>query len=132
MANQRIPILLSTPAQIRFISVEPILSEVLLNKILFSDGDAVGLINALNQGVKLDWVIVGGESGNDNGQWKYRKSRLEWYYNIVLQCKKNGVPVFVKQLGTWLAKELQLSDRHGTDIDEYPDTLKVREFPKIK
>ncbi|MPR36598.1 hypothetical protein [Salmonirosea aquatica] len=44
----------------------------------------------------------------------------------------NEIPVFVKQLGTHLAKQYGLKDRHGGDMDEWPDSLnklKVREFP---
>jgi len=80
--------------------------------------------------IKLfDWVIVGGESGNDIGKSRYRPCELEWIENIVYQCQDNKVPVFVKQMGTYLAKQLKMSDRHGGNIDEFPDHLKFREFP---
>lgn len=78
----------------------------------------------------IDWVIVGGESGNDNGKYRYRECKLEWIENIVTFCRLSGVPVFVKQLGTHLAKELKLKDRHGGDMDEWPEHLRIREFPK--
>lgn len=79
---------------------------------------------------KLDWVIVGGESGNDRGKWRYRKCELEWLEYMVKLCKEKKIPVFVKQLGTHLAKELKLKDRHGGDIEEFPEVLRVREFPR--
>lgn len=78
----------------------------------------------------LDWVIVGGESGNETGKYKYRPCELEWIENIVAQCQVNDIPVFVKQLGTHLAKKLGLKNRHGGDINEWPEHLRIREFPQ--
>ncbi len=79
---------------------------------------------------ELDWVILGGESGNETGKFRYRECKLEWFEKIVLQCKAHNIPVFVKQLGTYLYKELKLTDRVGGNIDEFPDNLKIREFPQ--
>jgi protein gp37 len=120
--DERIPILQSIPAQIRGVSIEPILSGINILPMLKRAGNGKPLI---------DWIILGGESGNDNGKWRYRKSRLEWYMDIVLQATEVGIPVFVKQLGTHLAKKLSLADRHGADIAEFPKSLQVREFPKL-
>jgi protein gp37 len=77
----------------------------------------------------LNWVIIGGESGNDNGLYKYRPCQVAWIKQIIsdLLC----IPVFVKQLGTHLAKELNMSDRHGSNINEFPIHITRREFPKI-
>lgn len=77
----------------------------------------------------IDWVIVGGESGNDIGKYRYRPCKIEWIENIINACKESDVPVFVKQLGTHLAKELKLKDRHGGNIEEWPEHLRIREFP---
>lgn len=77
----------------------------------------------------LDWVIIGGESGNENGKYRYRPCKIEWIESLIQQCRENNIPVFVKQLGTHLAKELKLSDRHGGNIDEWPEHLRIREFP---
>lgn len=141
--DNRILILLSIPAVVRFISAEPLLSEIDMKypKSIFPNGpqmccsgDQCGCLGMPTEPpliYGIDWVIIGGESGNDTGQWKYRKSRLEWYESIINQCKEYHVPVFMKQLGTWLAKkEMNLHDRHGGEIDEWPDHLKIREFPK--
>ena len=49
---------------------------------------------------------------------------------IVQQCDSANIPVFVKQMGTHLAKELNMSDRHGGKIEEFPERLKIRQFPK--
>jgi len=59
----------------------------------------------------------------------YRPCEISWIENIISQCDGYSVPVFVKQLGTHLAKELKLKDRHGGNLDEWPERLKVREFP---
>jgi protein gp37 len=75
----------------------------------------------------IDWVIIGGESGNENGKYKYRPCELEWIESLVNQFQFSKV--FVKQLGTHLSKELKLSDRHGGDINEFPENLRIREFP---
>lgn len=77
----------------------------------------------------LNWVIIGGESGNEKGKYRYRECKLEWIERIIDDCQQAGVAVFVKQLGTHLAKQLKLSDRHGGNIDEWPEHLKIREFP---
>ncbi len=78
---------------------------------------------------KIGWVIVGGESGNDNGNYRYRSCHVRWINSIVEQCQDEDVPVFVKQLGTHLAKGHRLKDRHGGDVNEFPTNLKVREMP---
>lgn len=99
-----------------FISMEPYHEE-------FSYGALMGL-------AEFDWIIVGGESGNETGKYQYRPCKLEWLLAIILIGRLNHVPVFVKQLGTQLAKELELKDRHGKDLEEWPETLRVREFPR--
>lgn len=80
----------------------------------------------------FDWIIVGGESGNETGKYRYRPCKIEWIEEIANSFDSCGVAVFIKQLGTHLAKELKLKDRHGGDIDEWPENLKVRFFPKTK
>lgn len=77
----------------------------------------------------IDWVIVGGESGNETGKYRYRPCELSWIEKIVSDCIKAEVPVFVKQLGTHLAKQMKMSDRHGGNIDEFPKHLQLRQFP---
>lgn len=79
----------------------------------------------------FDWIIAGGESGNETGIYKYRPCELEWIEKIVNDCKRNQIPVFVKQLGTHLAKQLKLKSRHGSDISEWPEHLQIRQFPTI-
>lgn len=119
-ANERIPLLQQTPAAIRFLSCEPLLEDVKL--------DLTG----------IDWVIVGGESGTGS-----RPCHLDWIRSVVHQCKAAGVPVFVKQLGACAINrkpyisevadtyyQLKLKSRKGGEIEEWPEDLRIREFPK--
>jgi protein gp37 len=122
-AIERAMDLVDVPAYKKFLSLEPLHGAIDLT------------VNALNiVPVPLlsffDWVIVGGESGNDNGKYKYRPCQLEWMEDIVSNCLYEGVAVFVKQLGTHLSKQLGMSDRHGSNIDEFPTSLQFRQFPK--
>lgn len=82
-ADERIPELLRVPALVRFLSCEPLLSEVKLGK---------WLLDPLGSGI--DWVIVGGESGHGA-----RPMRIEWARDLVNRCTDAGVSVFVKQFG---------------------------------
>lgn len=101
---------------LQFLSLEPLHGPVLLPK---------GLLK-----FHIDWVIIGGESGNNVGKYLYRPCEIEWMESLVDQCKLVDVPVFVKQMGTHIAKELKMSDRHGSNIAEFPQKLQHREFPK--
>lgn len=113
--------------KIKFLSLEPLHSEIDLNSVTTH-------IKFLNEDFYVlpafDWVIVGGESGNETGKYQYRRCKLEWIEDIIKSCKEAKVPVFVKQLGTHLSKELKLKDRHGGDMEEWPEHLQIREFPK--
>lgn len=104
--DARVPVLLNVPAAVHGVSAEP-----LLGPIRFNVNDLSGAGSPL-----LRWVIVGGESGPG-----YRPMDLEWAADVVAECKANGVPVFVKQLGGW-------PDKRG-DINRFPESLRVREFP---
>ena len=144
-ADVRVPFLLKAPSKTRFLSIEPLHAEINLTHMdveLSGDKDWC-FINCLtgqhyDMGrpctpvPTLDWVIVGGESGNENGKYKYRHCEIKWIEKIVQDCQFNDIPIFVKQMGTHLAKELKLNDRHGGDIEEFPEYLKIREFPNIR
>lgn len=101
------------PAQTKFLSLEPLWAPIEVRFHL----------------IGIDWVIVGGESGHEKGKYRYRPCQIEWIENIVYECLVANVPVFVKQLGTYLSKELHMSDRHGSNIDEFPEQLRLRLFP---
>lgn len=113
--TERIMFLHEFPAAVKFISAEPLIGPVMFPGI----ADVI------------DWVIIGGESGNQNGKYKYRVCNEGWMYELIGDCNMVDIPVFVKQLGTHLAKELNLKDRHGGNINEWPESLQIREFPKI-
>lgn len=120
--DQYLPEFMSIPSRVRFLSGEPLLGEVDLSPYLKTG--------------KISWVITGGESGfgkvpNDqNVKFRYRECKLEWIEKIVNQCKEHNVPVFVKQLGTHLSREMKLNNKTGADIDEFPEQIKFQEFPK--
>lgn len=75
-ANERISHLRETPAEIRFISFEPV----------------IGPIDKLDlRGIR--WAIVGSESGP-----RARLCDLAWMRSLRDQCQAAGIPVFVKQV----------------------------------
>lgn len=125
-SKQRVIDLFGVNAKKKFLSIEPLHGEINLREIMVTVLKMEFIVLPA-----FDWVIVGGESGNDNGQYKYRPCELSWIERIVKDCQNNQIPVFVKQLGTHLAKELKMSDRHGTIFEEFPITLQVREFPNL-
>lgn len=79
----------------------------------------------------FDWVIIGGESGHETGKYRYRPCELAWIEEIANAFGNCGVAVFIKQMGTFLSKKLNMSDRHGGDIDEFPEHLRIRKFPSV-
>lgn len=202
-ADERIPLLLQTPAAVRFVSAEPLLGpmdvtpwlrattrhhfradvEGMLRHRSFdwlqhNDGRPMTRREAENElfslhskGVqyipvsscdafdqqngclghpdpRLDWVIVGGESGPGA-----RSCDVAWVRSIKEQCQAAGVPCFVKQLGgqpfviegsrdaqEWSALGatavmddcgvIHTRDKKGGDPAEWPSDLRVREFPR--
>ena len=101
---------------------------------------------------RLDQIIVGGESGPGA-----RPFNVQWARDTIMQCRDAGVACFVKQVGAkpfdecardW-ALDLRgvqnlrgvysvspedaffprLKDRSGGDMSEWPEDLRVREFP---
>jgi len=136
---QRIYDLLKVPTKVRFLSIEPLWDKVTLSSTnclgCNSDRDCdcpAGTYERSSFLKKIDWIIVGGESGNENGKYKYRSCEIEWIESIVDKCQIAGVPVFVKQLGTHLAKQMKLKDRHGGDMSEWPEHLQIRQMPRLK
>ena len=98
------------PASLRFLSLEPLLEPL-------PPLDLSG----------IHWVIIGGESGP-----RARPLALDWIRTILDQCQAQGVPVFVKQLGSAWAKGVGVRGKHrskGHDWDDWPDDLRRREMP---
>jgi protein gp37 len=147
-ADARIPLLLQTPAAIRFVSYEPALGPVDFAKFMwpvhgwwiwphhsYAEAKAAGSECGLRRQALVsaharfvDWVIVGGESGPGA-----RPFDVAWARATVEQCKAAGCAVFVKQLGANV-RELhntgRLADSKGGDPAEWPDDIRVREFPR--
>jgi protein gp37 len=95
----------------------------------------------------IDWVIVGGESGVGA-----RPCDIAWVLDIIDQCREAEVPVFIKQLGSNVVSSGHLSslligparagsvvvtckrvlrDGKGGDPSEWPENLRIREFPEV-
>lgn len=82
--DERRPLLLATPAAVRFISAEPLLDRI---DLTFVEPSTLG----------LDWVIAGGESGAGA-----RPMHPDWVRGLRDQCQAAGVPFFFKQWGQFI------------------------------
>lgn len=95
-ADERIPLLLQTPAAVRWISAEPLLAPLDLTAIrpfrIAASFDALrGIVPRLN------WVVVGGESGPGA-----RPMHPDWARSLRDQCARAPrTPFFFKQWGAW-------------------------------
>jgi protein gp37 len=92
----------------------------------------IGPIAWDNNMSQLDWTIVGGESGNNFGTYRFRPMEIGWAENLVVESARHNVPCFVKQMGTYLSNKLQLTHKHGETLEEFPSTLMVQQFPPNK
>ncbi len=100
-ADERIPLLVETPAAVRWLSCEPLLAPIkLFHRNL------------------LNWVVVGGESGP-----KARPMDISWALDIRNQCREYKVPFFMKQ-GS------QANWPHWKDISKWIVPLQVQEYPE--
>jgi protein gp37 len=183
-ADERIPLLLQTPAAVRFVSYEPAIGEIDFQCIEWQRVNGSDYFDSLSKqrhpfddvglnGAALDWVIVGGESGPGA-----RPFDVAWARETIRQCRKAGVACFVKQMGSFVRERndmlsaepdppdpsywpepdcgwddgyggniqrdldgyrdgyqgapirIRLKDRKGGDPAEWPEDLRVREFPR--
>lgn len=133
-ADQRIPHLLNTPAVVRFLSCEPLLEKINIAQYLYDHSWENGTPAGIN------WAIIGGESGA-----KSRPCQLDWIESIVTQCQQRSVAAFVKQWGqnaiTYSPyidgvavshSRIKLKDRKGGDMAEWPESIRVRQFPIVQ
>lgn len=135
-ADERIPLLLKTPAAVRWVSAEPLLGPVDLYAVpvrdtstccgAAGDDDDVCYDNPLSRcfdrshgvdGASIDWLVVGGESGP-----KARCMDSDWARSLRDQCAASGVPFFMKQMGG-------VRDKRGA-LDDLPEDLRFREVPQ--
>lgn len=125
-ADERIPALLAVPAAVRFLSVEPLLGPVHLGLLGMLPRDVAPAPTPVWQ--RLHWVIVGGESGRNARLCDLANVRL-----VVQECRAARVPVFVKQLGARPmcgVAPYRLRDAKGGDPTEWPEDLRVQQFPE--
>jgi hypothetical protein len=134
-ADERIPLLAWCRAAVRGVSLEPLLGPIDLTPQLFV-GREGGWEYEGSPRNRLDWVIVGCESGP-----KRRPCDWHWQVAIVDQCRRAGVPVFVKQISVdvgvgggrpyhrhWLTRV----SKDPTESGGWPADLRVRMFPGEK
>ncbi|MBZ9574597.1 phage Gp37/Gp68 family protein [Modicisalibacter sp. MOD 31.J] len=107
-ADERIPLLIETPAAVRWLSMEPLLGPVSLRWMAaWPENPPYTAQNPYNEGVtdhldglrRLDWVVVGGESGKDA-----RPMHPQWAFDLRDQCAEAGVPFMFKQWGEWVPR----------------------------
>jgi protein gp37 len=103
----RIDHLRRTGAKVKFLSIEPLLGPI-------PNLDLTG----------IHWVIVGGESGPG-----CRPMEIDWVMQIKERCDAAGVPLFFKQTGEKLARQMRFKSKKGSDDAEWPQEWRVRRFP---
>lgn len=148
-AEERVAVLMNVPASVRFLSCEPLLEGIDLRSVPAnhegSTGDYLDCLSGCEYygqdeplGIaepehvarrmpRIDWVIVGGESGSLARRFHIERARL-----IVANCRAAGSAVFVKQLGSNAydsGQRMRLRDRAGADPSEWPEDLRVQMFP---
>jgi protein gp37 len=155
-ADERIPLLLQTPAEVRFVSCEPLLGAVDLTQIETSAFDCgSGTKNSLTgdmrlpgcgsvssttiHGKRINWVIAGGESGPGARPMHPDRARGLWD-----QCEAAGVPFFFKSWGEWLPVTDDSQGPHVREVDDHKylkcgkkssgfllDGVKYKQFPEV-
>lgn len=120
-ADERIPLLLETPAAIRFVSLEPLLGPIDLLKALYV-GPEGGWEHAWAPRQMLHWAIVGGESGR-----RARSMHPDWARSLRDQCTAAGVPYFFKQWGefAWAPEELDFTGASAWAAETYGDRVEL-------
>lgn len=109
-ADERVPILLQTPAAVHWVSAEPLLGRVDFSEWLFGPVEPCAACprdedcecgwkgrHTLPGQVGLDWIVAGGESGPGS-----RPMHPEWVREIRAQCEAAEVPFLFKQWGNWM------------------------------
>lgn len=159
-AEKRIPELLTIPGlqgSQTFLSVEPMVDWVDLGRFLFLTGGSTAgpfydwqgkrrgsfggvggqALTSIPSG-DIGWVLIGGESGPLDEKQELPVSRRarrmdpEWVKYLMAELSEAGVPTFFKQTGTVLAKEMELKHPKGENPAEWPDWMRVQEFPEME
>jgi len=124
-ADERIPLLLDTPAAVRFVSYEPALGPVCLSDLHDGSGGVImplvglhwvptgqGMKLSGGKGPRLDWIIAGSESGPGA-----RPAELGWFRSVRDRCAAAGVPFFFKQ---WVGERGLTPNHLGVHHDGTP------------
>jgi protein gp37 len=99
-ADERIPVLLDTPAAVQFVSYEPALGPVDFSKYIS----------------KIKWLICGGESGP-----RARPMHPDWARTARDQAKAAGIPFYFKQWGEWTPDTPTAVDLYKTALFSYEE-----------
>lgn len=119
-AHERVPLLLQTPAVIRFLSCEPLLGPVDLTAVPYPvpDGGTVA-VNALHRSSvftpQINWVIVGAESGPGA-----RPMEDDWVRSLRDQCQAAGTAFFFKQRADNAGRKTIKPELDGRQWSEFP------------
>jgi len=110
--KKRMPLLMVVPAAIRFVSVEPMISEMSFRWGGWIDypSSEDGASNHYDSLRVIDWLIVGGESGPNA-----RYMDPQWAMELKNQCQETNTPFFMKQM---------------SGNAPIPDYLQCRQFPR--
>lgn len=130
-ADERIPLLLQTPAAVRWISGEPLLGALDIRNYLYGNEEhgvdlsrEVGSVagGCVGWTPPLDWIVIGGESGP-----AARPAHPDWFRSLRDQCLAADVPFFFKQNGAWVSvSEVEGAGPHH----KFPDGATVRRVGK--
>lgn len=107
-AARRLPHLIAIPAKVHFVSAEPLIERLDLAPWLD----------------RLDWVITGGESGGGA-----RPMQPGWARDLRDQVQASGGAWFMKQTGSNRAAWPGVTG-HGTDPAQWPEDLRIQDFPQ--
>jgi protein gp37 len=95
-AEKRVPVLLSAPAVVHFVSCEPLLGPLDLSSWLVERRSARSSTIRRSSSTKIDWVIAGGESGHHA-----RPTNPVWVRALRDQCRRESSAFHFKQWGDW-------------------------------
>lgn len=152
---ERVPALMRTPARLRFLVLEPLLTSVNITHFTETarkvSRDIYPLFGQILTGTDptyadsgFSWVILGGEQGAQP-----RPTSITWMRSVIQavdahnrEYRRHPVAVYVRQLGAnpiddtapKIAGEpfrLRLPTRKGDEWSEWPEEFRVREFPII-
>lgn len=119
----RLDYISSIPSPVHFVSIEPLLAPLAAELARF------WATRSHLDDRKPWWLLIGGESGNNA-----RQMDVAWASELIslardYQFARFTVIPYVKQLGSVWAKEVGAKHKKGGDIEEWPQSLRVREVP---